>query len=437
MARSKAEIRTSSDPGYCAQLVDLAAEFLCVLRRDGTMAMANPAWRRFLGFPPELFDSLSMRDLLHPDDLERVIPVTPVTPVTMESSMAVEGVMGRVRCADGEYRIVSWRVLPAPDPGLFYMLGQDASGAHSAKALGAELGQLHLDLTALGEMRDHLDLCLTMEEGCQVITRFCHEVMNGWPGEVWIVNSSRNLLERIAFWGRGAEDPGQVMMMEFSDCWAMRGGKRYVTGQKGSELRCKHLLSGPERSLCTPLKGPGEVFGLLTTWDSAAYDDASWGAYLLRTDGVTDVLSMGLANLLLRESLRDQSIRDPLTGLFNRRFMEETFDRELARARRHASAVGVIILDVDNFKMFNDEFGHRAGDSALIELATVLAKNTRIEDIACRMGGEEKIAKGATMTKTLLPDLRMYARSRHLKRAQAPPSTAQGGDIPFEQAMSN
>ena len=305
---------------------------------------------------------------------------------------------GRVRCADGEYRSVSWRVLPAPDPGLFYMLGQDASGAHSAMALEAELDQLHLDLTALGEMRDNLDLCLTMEEGCQVIARFCHEAMDGYPGEVWIVNASRNLLERVAVWGPGTGNAG-LKMMEFTDCWAMRGGRRYAIDRKGSELRCKHLPPEPERSLCTPLKGPSEAFGLLTTWGSVESDDASWEAYLRRTDAVTDVLSMGLANLLLRESLRDQSIRDPLTGLFNRRFMEETFDRELSRANRHGSPVGVIILDVDNFKLFNDEFGHRAGDSALIELATVLIKSTRTEDVACRIGGEEFgiIIPGATL----------------------------------------
>ncbi|MBU1494661.1 MAG: sensor domain-containing diguanylate cyclase [Actinobacteria bacterium] len=385
MARASAEIQRSGDSEFYAGLVDLASEFLCVLRRDGTMAMANPAWRRFLGFPPESFDSLSVLDLIHPDDLERIIPPAAVS----DAALSAEGIVGRVRCADGEYRPVSWRLLPAPEPGLMYMLGQDVSRPGSAAALGAELDQLHLDLTALGEMRDNLDLCLTIEEGCQVIARFCHEAMNGWPGEVWIVNSSRNLLERIASWGPGVEDPQAVVMMEFTDCWAMRGGRRYAIDRKGSELRCKHLPPGPERSLCTPLKGPGEPFGLLTTWGSASSGDPSWSSYLRRTDAVAEVLSMGLANLMLRESLRSQSIRDPLTGLFNRRFMDETFDRELARAQRHESTIGVIVIDVDNFKQFNGEFGHRAGDSALIELAAVLAKSTRTEDVACRMGGEE------------------------------------------------
>ena len=96
-----------------------------------------------------------------------------------------------------------------------------------------------------------------------------------------------------------------------------------------------------------------------------------------------------MANLRLRESLRAQSIRDPLTGLFNRRYMEETLERELRRAARDRHPVGILMLDVDHFKRFNDHHGHDGGDAVLAGLGTLLAGNVRGGDVACRHGGEE------------------------------------------------
>ena len=100
-------------------------------------------------------------------------------------------------------------------------------------------------------------------------------------------------------------------------------------------------------------------------------------------------LSLALANFTLRESLRNQSIRDPLTGLFNRRYMDEPLERELARATRNHSSVAVLAIDVDHFKAFNDAYGHPAGDALLTSLGALLQARIRSEDIACRSGGEE------------------------------------------------
>ena len=82
---------------------------------------------------------------------------------------------------------------------------------------------------------------------------------------------------------------------------------------------------------------------------------------------------LSLASLRLRETLRDQSIRDPLTGLFNRRFMEESLEREMQRAVRKNHPVSVLFVDLDHFKRFNDTFGHDAGDLVLRSLQTCFA----------------------------------------------------------------
>jgi diguanylate cyclase (GGDEF)-like protein len=100
-------------------------------------------------------------------------------------------------------------------------------------------------------------------------------------------------------------------------------------------------------------------------------------------------IALALANLNLRETLRHQAVRDPLTGLFNRRYLEETLERELRRAERRSLPLAVIMLDIDHFKRFNDTFGHDAGDALLPEVGSYLRTHVRPEDIACRYGGEE------------------------------------------------
>ena len=380
---------------HSVRLLELSSEFLCALRSDGTMAMRNKALERFLGYPPEELASLSLFDLFDPDDRKRVIGAGGLSgkgPVTFE---------GRVRCADGVHRVVAWRFLPAPESGAMYALGRDVADEGSEAALTAEIEQLHIDIGTLGEMRNNLDMCMTMEEARRVIRRFCVEAMDGWPGEVWIFNSSRNLLERIARWGDGDED--LVEMMEPADCWGMRGGRPHSFDPTGSGLPCKHHKVTPGRSVCIPLTGSNEALGLLTTWRWSESDDEKWDIYLRRAATIAEVLAMGLTNLALRESLRSQSIRDPLTTLFNRRFMEESFDRELARAIRHESTVGLIIFDIDNFKRFNDQYGHRAGDTALIQVGAMLRGIIRAEDVACRYGGEEfaVIMPGAPLEVTI------------------------------------
>jgi diguanylate cyclase (GGDEF)-like protein len=104
---------------------------------------------------------------------------------------------------------------------------------------------------------------------------------------------------------------------------------------------------------------------------------------------VAEHLALALANIKLRETLKNQSIRDPLTCLFNRRYMEESLERELIRCQRKQEPLSIIMIDVDHFKRFNDTFGHEAGDAVLRKLGQFLQSHIRGSDIACRYGGEE------------------------------------------------
>ena len=104
---------------------------------------------------------------------------------------------------------------------------------------------------------------------------------------------------------------------------------------------------------------------------------------------ITKHYALALANLRLREALRLEAIRDPLTNLYNRRYMEESLERETQRAKRRNTPVSILMFDIDHFKRLNDTYGHEAGDVVLKQIGDLFRKYTRPEDVACRYGGEE------------------------------------------------
>ena len=156
------------------------------------------------------------------------------------------------------------------------------------------------------------------------------------------------------------------------------------------EMHCRHLPPQyPGNYLCLPLLAQGETLGMLHVRDLG--DLTPEQAKLLQTLAVTvgDHISLALANIRLRETLRHQVVHDVLTGLYNRRYLEETLEREIYRGRRKGAPLGLIMLDLDCFKHFNDTYGHEAGDHLLRTLGKFLAERVRREDVACRYGGEE------------------------------------------------
>ncbi|MEA5511240.1 GGDEF domain-containing protein [Crocosphaera sp. UHCC 0190] len=136
-------------------------------------------------------------------------------------------------------------------------------------------------------------------------------------------------------------------------------------------------------------------------------------------EAISKQIAISLANLKLRETLQYQSFRDALTGLFNRRYLEASIVREVHRVSRENQPLGIIMIDVDNFKKFNDTFGHEAGDLVLQTIGTFLKDNIRQSDIACRFGGEELtiILANASLenTKERAEQIRQGVKNLHLK----------------------
>lgn len=256
----------------------------------------------------------------------------------------------------------------------------------SLSAKASEMEAYSNTVNIVRRMSDRLPSCTDEEEFSAVIRSFAPDLTSGRSGVLYLLNNSRNLLHAGASWKNPTSSLDEFTPEE---CWGLRRGQEHVSGLGQVEVTCPHIVQDGKTHWCMPLIAQSETVGLLylegvpdESAESKAQDERF--TYMLR-----ETVALGLVNLRLREKLRSQSVRDPLTGLFNRRYLDESLEVEFARSIRSEQPIAVIMMDIDHFKVFNDTFGHDAGDVVLKEVASVLARSTRKGDIAGRFGGEE------------------------------------------------
>jgi diguanylate cyclase (GGDEF)-like protein len=253
---------------------------------------------------------------------------------------------------------------------------------------------LNREITLLGELSESLQSCLSAEEAHNLITASAKVLFPGSSGAVCVIASSRDIVEVVATWG---DSVPSRRPFEPKDCWALRRGRLQRFRAHPASPACVHLdNSCSAGAMCVPMMAHGEALGLLYL-DTGSREYPNLAAIggesisaeerLART--FAEQSALALANLNMRDVLKMQSVKDPLTGLFNRRYMEESFERELRRTVRNKSSLGILMIDVDHFKNLNDTFGHEAGDNVLRSLGMLLKNHFRGEDIVCRYGGEE------------------------------------------------
>ena len=279
-----------------------------------------------------------------------------------------------------------------------------------------DLEQRNRETMLLGQMSEFLQACNSTEEAYQVMNDLLKPFFPKISGGLFVARNSKNLVEMVAIWG----DLQGISEAVFSpqDCWALRRGRSHFVPATTSNLLCKHIHQknhrqyqlnsnnsseiipkSPEKNklpatypvmvehLCVPMIAQGDALGLLCL---ASEESGQISADQQRlATAVAEHIALALANLKLREALEYQSIRDGLTGLYNRRYLEESLEREINRAQRQKFGLGIIMIDIDHFKNYNDTFGHNGGDIVLQQLGNILQKNVRGSDIACRYGGEE------------------------------------------------
>jgi len=249
-----------------------------------------------------------------------------------------------------------------------------------------ELQRRDEEMKSLIRLNDLLQSCTTQAEAYQVVAHVAIELFAGQSGCLALLSSVDRHLETVARWGDET-----ILKSSFSleDCWALRRGKLNEVSDPRTDLLCHHFVHQPQDGyLCVPLIVQSGTTGLLCLTGATEKAIGSVTRQQLAVE-VGETIKLSLSNLKLREELREQAIHDPLTGLCNRRYLEENLVRELHRARRGNSPLCVVMLDLDNFKSFNDTFGHDAGDALLRELAQVMQNKLRKSDICCRYGGDE------------------------------------------------
>lgn len=255
----------------------------------------------------------------------------------------------------------------------------------SEKDMMSEQLRLARDVKLLGELNEWLQSSRSLDELFEMVGRFMTHILPNAEGSVYVYSNSRDVLDGWASWNGGTHKDH----IHPEECWGLRRGRTYEYGLSEINFTCEHAEPHNEHAyFCFPILAHGETVGLLHL---RARDKANEAFYADRSlaQMCSEQISMAIANVQMRDELHDQSVRDPLTGLFNRRHMTETLRKSINDSNRSGDAFAVIAVDVDHFKKFNDTHGHDAGDMVLRAVASALQHDCDGDDVACRPGGEE------------------------------------------------
>jgi diguanylate cyclase (GGDEF)-like protein len=264
------------------------------------------------------------------------------------------------------------------------------NGARDAKARDRAVTAANASreqVSRLFEMTDMLQSAADHNDANEVLRATAAELIPNFGGALYVFSNSRDRLTISTTWSRD-ERVALPESIGLQQCWALKRGKPHLNQPETVKLCCEHHTS-PENMLEIPMIARGEILGLMQI-----FADGSDAADRLRSiasigTALADAMSLALANIALRDKLRSQALRDPLTGLYNRRYMEDALERVVRLGEREKNDVSVIMIDLDHFKRLNDQHGHAKGDTVLRDAAAAIVNQLRETDIACRYGGEE------------------------------------------------
>ena len=390
---------------------------MAIVDFDDRLLKVNAMLCQMTGYTEAELSALTLLDLTHPDDLASGQECTQQLVEGQRQSCKFDRRMIR------KDRSLLWTNLTTStirdtEGNALYTLAmiEDITERKcSEKALQAanerlqiwvhELELRNCEIAMLAEMSDVLQACLNLEEAYGAIASLVQPLFPNTSGGVFSLNAAKTLLELVVHWG---SIPANQQQSPFGQCQALSQNHLNWVNETQNCPLCPYLQTDPPptESLCVPMIAQGETLGLLYFNASEPGQFSASKRQLAVT--VAEHIALALANLKLRESLRQQSIRDPLTGLFNRRYLEESLEQAIHRAQRQQHPLAIVMIDIDRFKHFNDTFGHKAGDTVLITLGLFLKERIRGSDIACRYGGEELLL--------ILPEASLEAAQRRAEQ---------------------
>lgn len=411
--RSVAETETliriaSSNAAHTHAIANTLADGLVTIDDEGNIEYVNPAMTRLFGYSEEELLGKNVKMLMpepyhseHDGYLEHY------------KQTGDAKIIGKGREVVGQHKTkktfpmeLAVSAMLRNHRQVFVGIVRDVSekAATSQKLLSTidELEMRAREMTLLGSVSDVLQTCQDLDEVYKVVGTMLPQMFPGCSGVLYTVSSDVRQLELAAQWG----EMSYATIIHQSDCLAIRRGLPHETKSGQMALYCAHFEPRqPEHGYCVPLLAQGSVIGMLTLFQLKITEqqhnslmDSKQRELIV---AVSKQIAMAVANLALRKTLEEQSIHDSLTGLHNRRFLQEMFPREIQRIlRKDDPSLAVLMMDVDHFKNLNDTFGHAAGDRVLIEIARVLGLNSRREDLVCRYGGEEFVIVLPTISMT-------------------------------------
>lgn len=283
-----------------------------------------------------------------------------------------------------------------------------------------ELERQNEDITRLNVLSDQLHCCDTHTELLRVLERNCDELFKS-EGGVLLDWRDEQLHHLGAPWGCGIDPAWKPLPQALL---ALQQGRLFPDSPEQQSI-LPGLRINDRYVLMAALQSRGNSIGALVLLRSQPF----WSGDALVDDRLEQLLraladhtALALSNLMLREQLREQSLSDPLTGLYNRRYMYLQIAQLIASWERGGQPFAIILIDVDHFKSFNDRFGHDVGDEVLVAIADLLQSEVRKSDIACRMGGEEFVivmaGASAEFARGRAEDLRIAVKALKLTGAR-------------------
>ncbi len=249
-----------------------------------------------------------------------------------------------------------------------------------------ELEKRTKEINLLTKMTNNLQLCRSAKEAFEVAGEYANLLFPLYSGAIYLLAADTQGYVQATYWG----DPPYTAKISQDECWALRRGAPFLVQGEHRTLVCAHSKPIAEfrSSLCMPVIQQGNVIGLFYLESNFAQPEIDQ-TVLRILSAMAEQFGLALSNIQLREGLAEQAVHDPLTGLYNRYYMEEFLEKEIHRARRINKPVSVIMIDMDHFRDLNALYGHPNVDIALGEVGRLLAHSIRAEDVACRYGGDE------------------------------------------------
>jgi diguanylate cyclase (GGDEF)-like protein len=300
-------------------------------------------------------------------------------------------------------------------------LDERSAMVDTAREAHEQVEELFAMTDMLQAAEDHVDAgAVLMATALRLLPRF--------GGALYVFNNSRDRLDLAKSWNISEGfRPGDALLP--GNCWALKRGKPHINDPATATLCCMHHI-GAAATIEVPMMARGQVHGLivLSLEEDAQALERLRGVRRLTT-AMADSMSLALSNIALREKLRTQSLRDPLTGLYNRRYMEDALERYVSLAERTGSPTAVVMIDLDNFKQLNDQNGHAKGDAVLRDVAAQLIGGLRPSDVVARYGGEELmvILPGCSLDGAVIKAEGLRSRVEGLSEAHGIPISASFG----------